>query len=276
MTRDAEMRTRDFLALVGSGGPSITEITVLERVLRMTAQAVRRYTDPAWRETGLAQLDDTLRNWLLTAAPGSDQQLAYAKALAGVAASTASLDLLAGLLAGTESIDGLAVDTDLRWELVHRLASRGLAGTAEIEAELDRDRTDAGERQAESCLAAIPTTEAKAAAWAKITGGALPNATFRAVLRGFRDPDQDELLAPYATKFYAALADMWQDGASDMAQFFTEVGYPDDAITQEAIDATDDYIATADPVAAMRRLLIERRDDVARALRCRERDARPS
>jgi aminopeptidase N len=273
MTRDAEMPARDFLALVSSGATAITELSVLERTLRLTGLAVRRYADPQWRAAGVAQLEDTLRSWLLAAAPGSDHQLAYAKALADVATSQASLDLLAGLLAGTESIDGLAVDTDLRWEFLHRLASRGAAGPAEIEAELDRDRTDAGERHAESCLAAIPTAEAKAAAWAKITGGVLPNATFRAVLRGFRDPDQDELLAPYAGKFYDALAGMWLDGASDMAQFFTEVGYPDSVVSQEAIDATDAYIAAADPVPALRRLLVERRDDVARALRCRQRDA---
>jgi aminopeptidase N len=276
MTRDGEIRARDFLSLVASGAPSITEITVLERVLRMTALAVRRYSDPAWRDAGMAQLDDTLRGWLLGAAPGSDQQLAFAKALADVAARPASLDLLAGLLAGSTSIDGLVVDTDLRWDLLHRLVSRDRAGTPAIEAELDRDRTDAGERHAESCLAAIPTAEAKAAAWAKITGGTLPNATFRAVLRGFRDADQDELLAPYAGKFYAALPAMWRDGASDMAQFFTEVGYPDDIVSQEAIDATDEYIAEADPVPAMRRLLIERRDDVARALRCQRRDSQLS
>ncbi|HEY2313947.1 MAG TPA: aminopeptidase N [Streptosporangiaceae bacterium] len=273
MTRDAEMPARDFLALVSSGATAITELSVLERTLRLTGLAVRRYADPQWRAAGVAQLEDTLRSWLLAAAPGSDHQLAYAKALADVATSQASLDLLAGLLAAIESIDGLAVDTDLRWEFLHRLASRGAAGPAEIEAELDRDRTDAGERHAESCLAAIPTAEAKAAAWAKITGGVLPNATFRAVLRGFRDPDQDELLAPYAGKFYDALAGMWLDGASDMAQFFTEVGYPDSVVSQEAIDATDAYIAAADPVPALRRLLVERRDDVARALRCRQRDA---
>ena len=34
MTRDAEMRTRDFLALVSSGAPAITELSVLERILR--------------------------------------------------------------------------------------------------------------------------------------------------------------------------------------------------------------------------------------------------
>ncbi len=170
MTRDAEMRTRDFLALIASGAPAITELSVLERALLMTSLAVRRYAAPDWRATGLAQLETALRDWLLAAAAGSDHQLAYAKALARVATSQTSLDLLAGLLAGTESIEGLAVDTDLRWQLLHRLVSRGLAGPAEIEAELDRDRTDAGERHAQSCLAAIPTPEAKAAAWAKITG----------------------------------------------------------------------------------------------------------
>ena len=272
MTRDAEMRTRDFLDLVTSGAPSITEMTVLVRLLRSIGLAVRRYSDPARRDAALGQLEDALYGWLLAAAPGSDHQLAWAKALAGVATSAASLELLAGLLAGTESIDGLAVDTDLRWEILHRLVSRGVAGPTEIEAELDRDRTDAGERHAESCFAAIPTAEAKAAAWAKITGGELPNATFRAVLRGFRDPDQDELLVPYGDRFYAALAGMWRDGVSDMAQFFAEIGYPD-AISQDTIDATDAYIAAADPIPPLRRLLLERRDDVVRALRCQQRDA---
>jgi aminopeptidase N len=272
MTRDAELRTRDFLTLVTSGAPAITEMTVLGRLLRMTSLAVRRYSEPGRRAAAVAELEEALRGWLFAAAPGSDRQLAYAKALADLATSTANLELLARLLAGTESIDGLAVDTDLRWEMLRRLASRGLAGPAEIEAELDRDRTDAGERHAETCLAAMPTPAAKAAAWAKITSGELPNATFRAVLRGFRDPDQDELLAPYATKFYDALAAIWRDGASDMAQFFAEVGYPD-AVSQETIDATDAYIATAGPIPALRRLLRERRDDVARALRCQQRDA---
>ena len=61
-----------------------------------------------------------------------------------------------------------------------------------------------------------------------------------------------------------------------MAQFFTEVGYPGSVVSQAAIAATDDYIASADPVPALRRLLVERRDDVARALRCQQRDAQPS
>jgi aminopeptidase N len=237
---------------------------------------VRRYADPAWRAEAVADLDQALREWLLAAEPGSDHQLAYAQALSGVAITQPSLDLLSGLLAGTASLDGLAVDTDLRWQLLHRLVSRGIAGPDDVAAELDSDSTDAGARRAESCLAAIPSAAAKSTAWAKATSGDIPNATFRTVLRGFADLDQDDLLAPYAAKFYEALAGQWADGASDMAQFFTQVAYPGSVITGAAIAATDDYIARANPVPPLRRLLVERRDDVARALRCQQRDAQPS
>jgi aminopeptidase N len=275
MTRDGEMRARDFVALVLSGAPSVRQVAVLERVLTQASTAVRRYAHPSWRQEGLAQLEVAARNWLAAAEPGSDHQLVYARALAGTATAPESLDLLAGLLDGSATIDGLAVDTELRWQLLQRLVSRGAAGPDQIEAELERDRTDAGERHAQSCLAAIPTAEAKAAAWRKITDGSLPNAVFRAALRGFKDADQDDLLAPYVARYYDALAGLWRSGITDMAQFFTEVAYPDFVVSQQGIAATDEYIARADPAPALRRLLTERRDDVARALRCRQRDAQP-
>jgi aminopeptidase N len=275
MTRDGEMRARDFVALVLSGAPSVRQVAVLERVLLQASTAIRRYAHPSWRQEGLAQLEVAARNWLAAAEPGSDHQLVYARALAGSATAPESLELLAGLLAGSVTIDGLAVDTELRWLLLQRLVSRGAAGPDQIEAELERDRTDAGERHAQSCLAAIPTADAKAAAWTKITDGSLPNATFRAALRGFKDADQDELLAPYVARYYDALAGLWRNGVSDTAQFFTEVAYPDFVVSQQGIAATDEYIARANPAPALRRLLLERRDDVARALRCRQRDAQP-
>ena len=276
MTRDAEMSTQDFLALVLAGAPSIGQITVLQRVLAQASLAVRRFADPAWRPAAVTELEEALRGWLLAAEPGSDEQLAFAQALAGVATSAASLALLTGLLAGTSTVDGLAVDTELRWRFLHRLVSRGTAGPDAVEAELTRDSTDAGERYAQACLASIPTAEAKETAWSAITGGTLANATFRAVLDGFTDLDQDYLLAPYAEKFFAALPGMWSDGASDMAQYFTTFGYPLSVVSQQAIESADEYIARERPTPALARLLTEGRDDVARALRCRDRSIRAS
>jgi aminopeptidase N len=273
MCRDAEMAARDYVSLVLSGVAAIEDISVAQTVLRQAATAARRFADPAWRDAGLENIAGTLRDLLGRAEPGSDHQLAYVQALDGVAASPDDLALLAGLRDGSTALEGLVVDTDLRWQLLYRLVSRGLAGPAEIDAELARDATDAGARHAATCRAAIPDPAAKEDAWARITAGTLSNATFRATLDGFASPDSDELLAPYAQRYFDVVADVWRDWSSDMAQYFAQNAYPSWDIREEAIAATDAYIERADPPAALRRLLTEGRDDVARALRCRHRDA---
>ena len=273
MCRDAEMAARDYVSLVLSGAEAIEDITVLQTVLRQATMAARRFADPAWRAEGLERIARALRDLLQAAEPGSDRQLAYAQALAGVATSAGDLELLAGLLDGTSAIDGLAIDTELRWHLLYRLASRGTAGPARIDAELARDATDAGARHAVTCRAARPDPAAKQEAWNLIISGTLSNATFRATLDGFEDPDQDELLEPYAARYFDVVADIWRDWGSDMAQYFTENAYPRREVTAAAIAAADDYLDRSDPPAALRRLLAEGRDDAARALRCRQRDA---
>jgi aminopeptidase N len=274
MCRDAELPARDYARMALSGLDSIGEISVLETVLRQAAMAVRRYASPDWRAEGVAGMAAAARRLLETAEPGSDRQLAYARALADVAVSRDDLDLIAGLLAGSGAVEGLAIDTDLRWDLLHRLVSRGVAGPAEIDAELARDATDAGERNAASCRAAIPEAAAKEAAWAEITSGGLGNAMFRAMLTGFADADQDELLAPYAARYFNAVGQIWRDWSSDMAQYFAVRAFPAQQVSADTIAAADAYLARGDTPAALRRLIAEGRDDVARALRCRERDAR--
>jgi aminopeptidase N len=276
MARDAELPARDFLSLVLAGAQHITDVTVLRTVLMQAATAVRRYADPAWRADGVAQLAGSLRDLLARAEPGSDPQLTYARALADIATSPQDLALLAGLLDGSQVIDGLAVDTELRWLLLHRLVSRGVAGQEQIDTELDNDRTDAGERHAISAGAAIPAPEAKARAWDQIVSGDLTGAMFRAALTGFQDPDQAELLAPFAEPFFEVVASVWENWGSDMAQYFASGAYPVTAVSQQTLDRTDAYLEATSPPAALRRLLIEDRDDMARQLRCRERDARES
>jgi aminopeptidase N len=273
MCRDGEMAARDYVRLVLSGVETIETIPVLQTLLRQAATAARRFADPAWRGAGLAEMADTLRALLQRAEPGSDRQLAYAQAFCGVAISPGDVALLAGLLDGSATIEGLAVDTELRWQLLLRLVSRGAAGAAEIDAELAGDATDAGARHAAACRAAIPDPGAKEAAWAAVIGGELPNATFRATLDGFVVNDAEELLEPYATIYFEVVADIWRDWSSDMAQYFVENAYPVWKITPEAIATADDYIERSAPPPSLRRLLTEGRDDVARALRCRQRDA---
>ena len=89
MCRDGEMAARDYVRLVLSGVETIETIPVLQTLLGQAATAARRFADPAWRATGLAEMADTLRGLLQRAEPGSDRQLAYAQAFCGVAISPA-------------------------------------------------------------------------------------------------------------------------------------------------------------------------------------------
>ena len=273
MCRDAEMAARDYVRLVMLGVGSVTDISVAQTLLRQASQAVRRFADPAWRDEGLEYMGDALHDLLLGAEPGSDFQLAYTQALNGVAVADRHLDVVAGLLDGTLTLEGLAVDTDLRWTLLHRLVSQGRAGAEQIDAELARDATDAGQRRAAAARAALPDPEDKRRTWDEIVAGRLPNAMFRATLTGFVNPDQEGLIAPYRDPFFDVLLDIWANWSSDMAKRFVAIGYTICPTEQETIQVTDRYISRNSPPAALRRLLVEGRDDVARALRCRERDA---
>jgi aminopeptidase N len=272
MVRDGEMAARDYVRLVLSGISSVADISMVQTLLRQAGQAVRRFADPGWRQTGLAQMAGALRDLLHDAPAGSDTQLAYVRAFAGAAISAGDLALLAGLLDGSVVLDGLSVDTDLRWSLLWRLVSRGARGEDEIDAELARDATDAGERHAAACRAAIPTAEAKQEAWETLIRGELTIAMFRAVLAGFADPDQPELVEPYREKYFEVVGDVWRNWSSAMAQDFVSGVYAVCPISPETVEMTDAFIRAADPPAALRRLLIEGRDDVLRALRCQDRD----
>ncbi|MGI5327056.1 aminopeptidase N [Actinomadura nitritigenes] len=273
MTRDAEMATRDYVRLVAKGIRGVTDISVTQTLLRQARTAVQQYADPSWRKEGLALLAETLFELAREAAPGSDLQLAYTQAFAASAVSEEHLAYVRALLDGSRSLDGLTVDTDLRWALLRRLVVTGKAGEAEIDAEHERDRTAAGERHAAGCKAAIPTAEAKAAAWDRVIGGTLPNAVYRATLGGFVEPDQADLLVPYVDKYFAEVGRVWKEWTSDMSQTFAEVAYPFLVIEQSTIDRTESYISEEKPPAALARLLSEGRDGVARALRARAKDA---
>jgi aminopeptidase N len=272
MCRDGEMAARDYVRLVLGGVSSVRDISVVQTLLRQAAQAIRRFADPAWRDAGLELMASSLRSLLLAAPAGSDHQLAYARAFTGVATSPPDLELLSGLLSGSTVVDGLAVDTDLRWILLRRLVSRGAYGEAEIDLELTRDPTDAGERHAATCRAAVPSAKVKRETWETLTDGKLTIATFRAALAGFVDPDQPSLVEPYRPAYFEAIGDVWQEWSSAMAQDFVAGGYQICAVDARTVEATDEYLAAHDTPAALRRLLIEGRDEVLRSLRCQERD----
>ncbi|AOP45833.1 aminopeptidase N [Streptomyces lydicus] len=274
MTRDGELATRDYLALVLSGIGKESDIGVVQSLHRQVKLALDLYAAPEWREAGLGAWTEAALAHLRAAEPGGDHQLAWARAFAAAARTEEQLALLQGLLDGTEEIPGLAVDTELRWSLLERLAATGRADEKTVAAELERDRTSAGERHAATARAARPTAEAKAESWASVvTSDKLPNALQEAVIGGFVQTDQRELLAPYTAKYFEAVKDIWNSRSHEMAQQIVVGLYPALQVSQETLDATDAWLASAEPSPALRRLVTESRAGVERALKAQAADA---
>ena len=274
MTRDAEMRAADYLALVLAGVSQEAEIGTVQSLLRLARQSIDPFGNPAERQTRLARLGDKCLELLEAAAAGSDMQLAYARALAANAVTDKQLDYVAGLLSGGNVIEGLAVDTELRWTLLQRLVVMGRSGDDDIDAELDRDNTSAGRRHALTLRAARPTAEAKEEAWQlAVLDESLPNAEQDAVIMGFQQPEQRALLAPFAERYFESVAEAWDKRTSEMAQQIAIGLYPIFCDSQATLDRTDRFLREVQPAPALRRLVTESRDNLARALRAQARDS---
>ncbi|MFI5871753.1 aminopeptidase N [Streptomyces sp. NPDC051445] len=275
MTRDGELPTRDYLSLVLSGIGKESDIGVVQSLHRQVKLAIDLYAAPAARETLLTRWTDATLAHLRSAAAGSDHQLAWARAFAATARTPEQIDLLEALLDGGQTIEGLAVDTELRWAFVQRLVAVGTFDEADIAAEYERDKTAAGERHAATARAARPTPEAKAEAWASVVeSDELPNAVQEAVIGGFVQTDQRELLAPYTDRYFEVVKGIWDSRSHEIAQQIAIGLYPAVQVSRETLDKTDAWLASAEPNAALRRLVSESRAGVERALKAQAADAR--
>ncbi len=274
MTREAELKARDFVALVAGGLPTESEIGVVQRLLLQAQTALGSYAEESWAaERGWPQLVGTLRTMIDAAEPGSDSQLAAVNALTGSVLDEATLGVLAGWLAGSDVPAGLTVDTDLRWRLLHALVAHGAAAEEEITAEAERDPTSTGTRQAERARALMPTAAAKATAWQRaVHDDELPNAVNEAVISGFTHPVQKALLAPYTERYFAEVADVWARRTSERAQPVVVGLFPTWAVDKTTVDAADAWLADDSHPPALRRLVSEGRAGIVRALTARDFD----
>ncbi|MFF9348389.1 aminopeptidase N [Streptomyces sp. NPDC014734] len=269
MTRDGLMPARDFVSLVLAFSGRESDIGVLQMLHSWTRTALVHYAAPAWREEGGRALAEGALRELRVAEPGSEHQLAWARFFASVADADTDFQLLRGLLDGSAVIDGLDVDQELRWALLSPLAAHGAVDEAVLDAELARDDTASGERHHVRCLASRPSAEVKARGWADVVESeALSNALVEATIAGLVQPSQRELLAPYTEKYFAEIERVWAERSIQIGVVVVRGLYPALQDDPSTLAATDAWLASHGEAApALRRLVLESRDDLARALR---------
>ncbi|BCJ51598.1 aminopeptidase [Actinoplanes sp. NBRC 14428] len=265
---DGERPVAELVTLVLAALPVEREVVVAEDVLGMTRALVDHYPAPEARPAALELLAQACGRLVAVAEPGGSLQLAGVR---GLIATTTDTVRLNAWLDGEDVPEGVAVDADLRWMIVYRLVVLGAAGPERIEAELAADRSAFGEQAAARCRAAVPDAEAKARAWELIIND--PGASNRildATAQGFWQPEQLDLLTPYAERYFAEIPGMLERRTGMSGERVAVSAYPSLMVAARTRELAADLLATPGVPSILRRVVMDGDDDVRRALRARQ------
>ncbi|MGO4590164.1 aminopeptidase N [Paenarthrobacter sp. 2TAF44] len=274
--RDGATPAVRYVAAVEQFAATETGIGVLLNVLGNAATAIERYVPAVMREGARKDFLAVAAAQLQSAAPGSDHQLAWARTLADVSRhGDSELPLLRGIMEGGTVIEGLAVDAELRWSFWQALAAHGQATQRELEAELEADKTASGREGHAVASSARPDPSVKAGAWdAAVNTTGLSNEILSATITGFTIAPRD-LVDPYIEPYFECLERVWAERSIEIAGRIVRGLYPSaqdlaagmEPITHPVLVKTDRWLHEhADAPRALRRIIIEQRSHLLRAL----------
>ncbi len=274
-TRDAETPASDYVDLVLANIGAETESTTIRLALAQLAQAARTYAHPERRAATIERVGDALWQLAEQAQAGSDAQFQFVGAFAGLASTDAHVAALRGLLDGSRTLEGLAIDADLRWQLLDGLVLNGAAGEEEIAAELASDDTATGRQFAARARATVPTAEGKEAAFASVADEAgASNMIVRYTGLGLQHVNDASSLEPLVARYHAAIQQIWDSRTYQVAEGLLVGLYPAVLADERLAEATRAWLADNESaVPALRRIVVEHLAGVERALKAQQRDA---
>ncbi|HOA86620.1 MAG: aminopeptidase N [Microbacteriaceae bacterium] len=273
--RQGELPARDYIQLALGHLDAETESGTRREVLAALTTAVNSYTAPQSLAQTRSRVGDALWDFTHRAAAGSDAQLQFMLAFTDLAATEAHADDLAMLLDGSEPVPGIAVDTELRWAIVRALAALGRASEDTIGDALALDDTSRGRLEADTALAARADAAAKRAAFAAVLAQPAPsNERAGAIARGWGRVLDAALVADDVAPYLAQLDEVWETRSFAIAKIVVRDLFPSAVVTTETSTLVHAWLEAGEHAPALRRLVVERLDELDRALAARERDAR--
>jgi aminopeptidase N len=274
LLRDGVLPARQYVQMVANALGRETDVIIIHTSTEKAVGALEMFADPAWAPHGWRRLADAAYSALQAADPLSGRQLAFARAYITAANDDTDFDRLSDWLGGRNLPEGLTLDEALRWSIVSVLAAFGKVGPAEIDEELARDRNSQTEDLAAAAQAMVPTPQAKAAAWAMLTGEEDPpilrQRAVSAVLH-----HRAALAASQAQRddYFATLDQIWQRRATGQAIEYTYSAFPGLQVDEATVAAAENWLAGEGHHPVARKIVADQLDQVQRAIRARRTDA---
>ena len=263
--RDAELAPTAYVGILRRHLPHETDPLVLDAVLEFArVEVADRYVLDDERPWVLHEIRGVCRGVLGDPASSPDVRLITARWLVA-SVSAEGADVLRGWL--TDGVPGgPALDDDLRWRILLRLAVLGATDRAEIDAAEARTPDEESALNAARARAALPDATAKAVAWdLAITGDHASTYVVLATLEGFWQPEQRELLRPWTEQFFSAAAEVSARRGSAIAQAVAFRAFPFHDISTGTEERLLECLADPRLTTVYRRALADRADDFGRA-----------
>jgi aminopeptidase N len=272
-TRDGELAASDYITIALNALKGESDISMITATFMQIDTAIWAYVAPKNREAVRLAVANAAEALLDGAKPGSDNQLQYARAFVNNAVTPAQFDRLKAMLDG--AVNGLTVDAELRWYIFICGVKRGIFGASEITAEGDRDKTAHGTQYVAYAHAAIPTKEAKVAAFKSVTTDDLSNTIHSYKCRGFNESIHWDLLEGFVDQYFDAILKVWETKGYEIAETTATLTFPTWAISEATVTKAQHWLDVTgkDSSNALRRSVTEGRDAMTRALKARAVDA---
>ena len=267
--RDGEPSVVRYLDIAAHHAPAEDSVALLADVIAHAGHAIAHYAADEDRGGLAAAWLETAWQGMTTAPEGSDAQLAWARAVGAAAVyDDARADDLGALLSGaTPPPQGLRLDPDLRWSWLFALSASGHASSADADAELDADPSATGHTSHRAVLAARPDCGVRAQAWESAWNDrSLTNDHLAATITGVRAGGRRDLIAQFDDDYFSRIRRVWDERSIEIARRLVSGLFPE----SDSLEPVDRWLAgNADAPASLRRLVIEQRDRLARAIRVR-------
>ena len=235
--------------------------------MHLTNRVIRVLLPEAEQDAARARMAAVGEQVLADAEPGSSRALHAARL---VARTTDDVERrLVPWAEGRDLPAGLEGDADFRWILLGQLSRRGLIGAPEIDAALEQDRTMTGQLGALTARAAIPTAEAKAAAWADLTTNReRSNYELVAIAAGFWGPQDRTLVAPYVSRYFTDIPPMTAWLGEDALSRVASMAYPSRFVSDETLAHSRAALA-GELQQGVRRAIVDAQSELEEALASR-------
>lgn len=274
-TRDGEASASDFINLVLGNVENEDQGTMLITLLRQLVTTAKIYTREDSRDQHWSHIAKTLLDLAGKAKPGSDNQLLFVRFATYFAKDSQSADALQAIFDGSTVLNGLALDQDMRWDLINGLVMSGRLGVEAIETEAAKDNTANGAKQAIMARTSIATASGKKAGWDLVLNDPnLSNTDINFGCQGLIRAHDVSLLEPMVDWYFDAAMNVWNTRTFKIAEYILRGAFPFYLANEALANRTRAFAHSAEVAAkpALQRIMLENLDSVDRALKAQKAD----